>query len=83
MKCVTSTMGHPAGADALDQRPGVAPGLRVEAGGQLVEHGHLRAPGQRQRDRERLLLAAGQLAVPGAALPGQLAVPGAALPGQP
>jgi len=47
---------------ALDQLPGVPPGLRVQAGGELVEDRYLGRPEKGQRDREPLLLAAGQLA---------------------
>ena len=42
--------------------------LRVEAGGRLVEKQHLRIVEQRQREREALLLAAGELAVERVAL---------------
>ena len=44
MKWVTSTTVTPRSRIAFDQVPGVAPGLRVEAGGQLVEDGHLGLP---------------------------------------
>ena len=54
--------GHAAVADALDQVPGVAPGLRVEAGRQLVEDRDPRVPDERERDRQPLLLTARQLA---------------------
>ncbi len=63
--------GDAAGADALDQRPGVAPGLRVQALGQLVQHGDPRAADQGQGDGQPLALAAGQLAERGARLPVQ------------
>ncbi len=62
---------HAAVADILDELPGVTPRLRVEAGGQLVEDRDLRVADQRQRDRQPLLLAAGQLAERGLALVGQ------------
>ena len=53
---------HAAVADALDQLPGVAPGLRVEPGGQLVEDRDPRVADQGERDRQPLLLAARELA---------------------
>ena len=62
MKWVTSRTVTPRVADALDQRPGLAPGLRVQAGGQLVEDRQPRAADERERDRQALLLAAGELA---------------------
>jgi hypothetical protein len=40
--------------DAGDQRPGIAPGLRVEAGGELVQHGDLRVADQGKRHRKPL-----------------------------
>jgi len=49
-------------AHALDQLPGVPPGLRVQAGGQLVQHRHAWVADEGQRDRQPLLLAAGELA---------------------
>jgi hypothetical protein len=52
---------------ALDQLPGVPPGLRVQAGGELIEHRYPGRPEQGQRDREALLLASGQLAERGVA----------------
>src|SRR5215467_4056451 len=60
--------GDPAVPDPGDQRPGVPPGLRVQAGGELVEHGDARVADQRERDRQPLPLAAGQLAEPGVLL---------------
>src|SRR5882757_3723822 len=53
---------------ALDQIPGIAPGLRIQARGELVEDRDLRATDQCQRDRQPLLLTAGQLAELGIAL---------------
>ena len=61
MKWVTSTIVTPRSRMLLDQRPDVPPGLRVKAGGELVEHRDPRAADQGQRDRQPLLLAAGQL----------------------
>jgi hypothetical protein len=61
----------PSVPGALDQLPGVAPGLRVKARGQLVEHRDPRAADQRQRDRQPLLLAAGQLPERRVALAGE------------
>ena len=60
--------GDAAVADRLDEVPGVATRLRVEAGGQLVEDRDPRLADERERDREPLLLAAGQVAVGGVAL---------------
>ncbi len=60
--------GHAAVADALDQVPGVTPGLRVEPGRQLVEDGDARVADEGQRDRQPLLLPARQLAEGGLAL---------------
>lgn len=57
----------PARPHLLDELPGVPPGLRVQAGGELVEHRHPRVPDQGQRDRQPLLPAARQLAEPGPA----------------
>jgi hypothetical protein len=48
-----------------------AAGPRVGAGGELVENGDLRVADQGQRDREALLLAAGELFEARVALPGQ------------
>ena len=62
---------HAAVADVLDELPGVAPGLRVEAGRELVEDRDLRVADERERDREPLLLAARQLAERGLALVGE------------
>jgi hypothetical protein len=55
-------------ADRLDQVPGVAAGLRVEPGGELVEDRDARAADERERDRQPLLAAAGELAVTGVEL---------------
>ena len=41
---------HAAGAYPLDQPPRVAAGLRVKAGGELVEHGDLGPADQREHD---------------------------------
>ena len=54
--------GHAPVADALDQVPRVPAGLRVQSGGQLVEDRDPRVPDERERDRQPLLLAAGELA---------------------
>jgi len=62
---------HAAVAHALDQLPGVAAGLRVQAGRHLIEHRDLGAADQRQRDRQALPLPAGQRPVVGPALVGQ------------
>ena len=51
-----ATVAHP-----FDQLPGVAAGLGVEPGGQLVEHRDFRPADQGQHDRQPLLLAARQL----------------------
>ena len=51
---------HAALAHALDQVPGVAAGLRVQARRHLVEHRDLRLADERQRDRKPLPLPAGQ-----------------------
>ena len=50
----------PVAAQPADQVPGAAPGLRVHAGGRLVEEQQLRTRDQRHRQRQPLLLAAGQ-----------------------
>jgi hypothetical protein len=63
---------HAPVADALDELPRVAPGLRVEAGGELVEHGHLRVADQRERDRQTLLLSTGQPPELGVELAGEV-----------
>src|SRR5215469_1197575 len=63
--------GHPLLADVFDQPPGDAAGRRVEPGRELVEHGDAGPADQGQCDRQPLLLAAGQLPVPGIPLPGQ------------
>ena len=55
-------------ADGRDQVPRLAPRLRVEAGGQLVEDRDLRPPHQGEGDGEALLLPSGEVAVLGAAL---------------
>jgi hypothetical protein len=46
---------------ALDERPGLPPGLGIEPGGQLVQDGDLGVPHQRERDGQPLFLAAGQV----------------------
>jgi hypothetical protein len=63
--------GHAPVADALDEVPGVTTRVRVQPGGQLVQDGDLRVADQRQRDRQPLLLAAGELGEPGVTLVGQ------------
>ena len=62
---------HPAVPHALDEVPGVAPGLRIEPRRHLVEHGDLRPADQGQRDGQPLALAAGQGPVVVLALAGQ------------
>ncbi len=62
---------HAAGPDVLDELPRVAPGLRVEAGRELVEDRDLRVADERERDREPLLLAARELPEGGPALVGE------------
>src|SRR5690606_23386758 len=57
--------GDAAGADVLDELPGVAPGPRVESGGQFVEDHHPGVADQGERDGQALLLTARQLAVAG------------------
>ena len=52
---------HSLVADPLDQLPRLAARLRIQAGGELVEDGQLRATDERQRDRQPLALAAGQV----------------------
>ena len=59
---------HAAVADRLDEPPCLAPGMRVEAGRQLVEDGDLRPADQREGDRQPLLLAARQIPIGGVAL---------------
>jgi len=51
--------------------PGVAARLRVQPGGQLVEDRDLRVADEGERDRQPLLLAAGQLREPGTELVGE------------
>ena len=58
-------------ADRLDELPGLATRLRVEARRQLVEDRDLRLAHERERDREALLLATGQVPVLRVALLGQ------------
>ena len=58
-------------ADRLDEVPRLAASLRVEAGRQLVEDGDLRLADEGERDREALLLAAGEVLVGRVALLGQ------------
>ena len=53
------------------QVPHGVPGLRVEAGGQLVGEHDLGVVDQRQRDEQSLLLTAGELAEHGVALLGE------------
>ena len=62
MKWVTSRTVTPRSRIALDELPRVAAGLRVEPGRQLVEDGDLRVADEGERDRQPLLLAAGELA---------------------
>jgi hypothetical protein len=58
----------PTIADLLDQRPGVAACLGIQAGRQLVQHCYPRPADQRQRDRQPLLLPAGQPGEPHVAM---------------
>ena len=51
------------GAQVADEVPGGAAGLRVEAGGRLVQEDQLGAADHGHREREALLLAAGEPAV--------------------
>ena len=55
--------GDAVGAQVADQIPGGVAGLRVEAGGRLVQEDELRAADHGHREREALLLAAGEPAV--------------------
>jgi hypothetical protein len=52
-------------ADRLDQVPGVPAGLRVQAGGELVQDRDPGVADQREGDGQPLLLTAGKLLVPG------------------
>src|ERR1700723_3998899 len=52
-------------ADAANQIPDSAPGLRVQTGGQLVQEHPLRIVDQRKRDEQPLLLPARQGHEPG------------------
>ena len=63
--------GDAAVTDRLDELPRVAAGLRVEARRQLVEDRDLRLADEGERDREALLLPAGEVPVGGVALLGQ------------
>ncbi len=58
-------------ADVVDQRPGVAAGLRVESGGQLIEDGHARLADQGERDRQSLALATREVYEAGVSLVGE------------
>ena len=57
--------------EAADDLEDLARELRVERGGRLVEEEHLRVERQRARDRDALLLAAGELARVGVRLRGE------------
>ena len=63
--------GFAAVADAADEVPDGAAGLRVEAGGELVEEDDFRIVDEREGDEEALLLAAGEIHEPGVALVGE------------
>jgi hypothetical protein len=63
--------GDTGRAQLLDQLPGGVPGLRVQAGGRLVQEDQLRPPDEGGGQREALLLSAGQPAVRGAGVLGQ------------
>jgi hypothetical protein len=65
------TISSPAVPHPLDQRPGIPAGLRVQAGGHLVQEGEPGPSDQRQRDRQPLSLPAGQRPVVVIALAGQ------------
>ena len=52
-------------ADRLDELPGVTPGLGIETGGHLVEHGDLGAPDEGEGDRDSLFEPARKRAVVG------------------
>ena len=52
--------GDAVGAQLADELPGGAPGLRVHAGRRLVQEHQLGTADERQRQRQPLLLAAGQ-----------------------
>ena len=69
-------VGYQQGRDAPvthrpDQVPGVAPGLRVQPGRQLVQHRDRRPPDQGERDRQSLLLSAREVPEERPALVGQ------------
>ncbi len=68
MKCETNSKVTPAAAQVLQQVPHLAAGDRVQAGGELVQDRHLRVADQRERDRQPLLLPAGELREVGLAL---------------
>ena len=51
------------GSHVADQVPGRVASLRIEPAGQLVQEDQLRIADQRQRDREALLLATGEIGV--------------------
>jgi len=62
------------GAEPQHQLPELAPRLRIEAGGRLIEEQDLRLADQRAGDRQPLALAPRQLAHPGVAFLRQLDV---------
>ena len=49
------------GTNLLHQFPGIAPGLGVETGGQLVQKDDFRVVEQGQGDKKSLLLSAGEI----------------------
>ncbi len=63
--------GRAAVTEFLDQPPGLAPGLRVEARGQFVEDHRTGSSDERDCDRQTLLLSARQIGVPRPGLVGE------------
>jgi hypothetical protein len=57
--------------EPFDDAPDVVPGLRIKAGGRLVQEQDLRVVHQRQADAEALFLPAGEFAHPAAAFIGE------------
>ena len=62
--CVISTIGAAGGAQLVEQVEHVGGGVRVEVARGLVGQDHRRLGDERARDRDALLLSAGQLARP-------------------
>ena len=65
--CVTTTIVVPSALSRLEERDHLGAGARVELAGGLVGEQQLRLVRQRARDRDALLLAAGELRRPVAA----------------